>query len=150
MKAVTESIPPPHPRPLCTPLHPPQNTSQAWLLGELEGKRNLEERGASSTTTAVSKSQQPGEGLWVIFYEWSGTGDVHLFIFLVMFEVCDSLCSCDCLCVCVSVTVFIAHPPSTIGISYNIYHVILSNDIDPNGSFTVYIFYEFTSFQIFY
>lgn len=52
-----------------------------------EEKRDLEEWGESTTTTAVSKSQQPGEGLWVIFYGRRGTADVHLFISAVSTEV---------------------------------------------------------------
>ena len=67
--------------------------------GEAKGKRDLEERGESTTTTAASKSQQPGEGVWVIFYGWRGTTDVHLFISTVSIDV--RLCVCVCVCVCV-------------------------------------------------
>lgn len=88
------------------PSHPSPNAPHPHLVKislalpqwETEGKRDLEERGESTTTTAASKSQQPGEGEWVIFYGWWGTVDVHLFIFTVSTGVC--------LCVYMSVCVF--------------------------------------------
>lgn len=73
--------------------------------GEAEGKRDLEKRGESTTTTAASKSQQPGEGVWVIFYGWRGTTDVHLFISTVSIDVCMCACAHVCARVCVSVCV---------------------------------------------
>lgn len=91
----------PHtPRPPPPPAFGPLPTAK--ILPELpwgggEGKRDLEERGESTTTTAVSKSQQPGEGLWVIFYGWRGTTDVHLFISAVSIE------GCVCVPVCVKI-----------------------------------------------
>lgn len=83
-KALTEELdelspsPCPHPHPRSSPpsnMQTPPNPSQlcenitgASPRGETEGERDLEERGESTTTTAASKSQQPGEGVWVIFY----------------------------------------------------------------------------------
>ena len=92
----------PPPTPPLSLQHPsqPQKILPELPRGEAEGKRDLEERGESTTTTAASKSQQPGEGLWVIFYGRRGTADVHLFISTVSIEVCvhASVCVCDEIC----------------------------------------------------
>ena len=88
----------PPPTPPLSLQHPsqPQKILPELPRGEAEGKRDLEERGESTTTTAASKSQQPGEGLWVIFYGRRGTADVHLFISTVSIEVCVHASVCVC------------------------------------------------------
>lgn len=104
-KALTETrfLPPPPPPPPPPPsLQRPLPAAKYYqsLPGEQQrGKRDLEERGESSTTTAASKSQQPGEGVWVIFYGWRGTADVHLFISTVSIDACARVCPSVCVCV---------------------------------------------------
>lgn len=61
-------------------------------LGKAEGKCELVERDESTAATAVSKSQQPGDVLWVIFYGWRGTRDVHLFISTVSTDLYMCVC----------------------------------------------------------
>lgn len=93
----------PHPDPHFVKISP------ALPQWETEGKRDLEERGESTTTTAASKSQQPGEGEWVIFYGRWGTVNVHLFISTVSTGVCLCVYMSVCICVCVCVWDKIRH-----------------------------------------